>query len=327
VALVATCFTVGATTVLFLLVSVHRVGIGAHGYGYLLAAAGVGGLVASALTDRFTSARHMAAVTAATLGVIAVSIGVLAAVTDPAEAYVAAAVWGGAYFLLELLVVTLMQRCVAAELLGQATAAVDVLAYAAVLLGAVTGPVSQHFGLTTAILVVAVPALLAGLIIAARSKELDVRAVAAADALKPRLTVLGRVGVLVGSDHPTLEALASRLTEEHVDAGTVVVRQGAAPDDFFVVVEGTLDVASSGGKAQRPTKIRSLAPGDVFGEIGLVEQRPRTATVTATSAATLYRIPGEDFLTLVAGTTPVAGALRDLAAGRLQRTHRETALG
>ncbi|MGN6472162.1 MAG: cyclic nucleotide-binding domain-containing protein [Mycobacteriales bacterium] len=108
---------------------------------------------------------------------------------------------------------------------------------------------------------------------------------------------------------------------QSVDAGTVLVRQGEPADDLFVVVDGGFDVTSSGGRAGRPTFVRSLGPGDVFGEIGLLEARPRTATVTATSAATVYRVPGADFLGAVAGGGAALGALRALAGDRLLRTH------
>jgi CRP-like cAMP-binding protein/predicted MFS family arabinose efflux permease len=324
--LVAACFTVGSTTVLFLVVSVHRIGTGAHGYGYLLAAGGVGGLLATTMSERLSGSRRMAVVISTALAVSALGIAALAIVTDPVEAYAATVVWGTAYILLEILMVTMLQRVVDNELLGQATAAVDTLAFVAVLAGAAaTGPVAQHAGLTAAVLMVAAPSVLAAIIIGARSATLDARADATAEQFQPRVAMLSTVGVLVGIGRPAIEALASRLTEEHVAAGTVVVRQGDQPDDFFVVVDGAFDVASSGGRAQRPVKVRTLGVGEVFGEIGLVERRPRTATVRATTDGTLYRIRGEDFLQLVAGESPAAGAVRELAAGRLRRTHFEMA--
>jgi CRP-like cAMP-binding protein/predicted MFS family arabinose efflux permease len=324
--LVAACFVVGSTTVLFLVVSVHRIGTGAHGYGYLLAAAGVGGLLATTVSERLSGSRRMAVVIAASLAVSAVGIAALAIVTDPVEAYAATVVWGAAYLLLEILMVTLLQRVVDTQLLGRATAAVDTLAFAAVLAGAAAaGPVAQHAGLTAAVLMVAAPSVLAALVIGVRSGTLDARADATAEQFQPRVAMLSTVGVLVGIGRPALEALASRLTEEQVASGSVVVRQGDQPDDFYVVVDGEFDVASSGGRAQRPVRVRTLGAGDVFGEIGLVERRPRTATVKATTDGTLYRIRGEDFLQLVAGESPAAGAVRELAAGRLRRTHFEMA--
>jgi CRP-like cAMP-binding protein len=88
------------------------------------------------------------------------------------------------------------------------------------------------------------------------------------------------------------------------------------------VVDGAYDVTSSGGRAGRPAHIRTLGPGEVFGEIGLLEGRPRTATVTATAAGAVYRVPGSEFLRVVADGGATFAALRDLAGSRLLRTHR-----
>jgi hypothetical protein len=201
----------------------------------------------------------MAVVISTALAVSALGLAALAIVTDPVEAYVATVVWGTAYILLEILMVTMLQRVVDNELLGQATAAVDTLAFAAVLAGAAaTGPVAQHAGLTVAVLMVAAPSVLAALVIGGRSGTLDARADATAEQYQPRVAMLSTVGVLTGIGRPALEALASRLTEEHVASGAVIVRQGDQPDDFYVVVDGAFDVTSNRGHVQHapPTAAR-----------------------------------------------------------------------
>ena len=68
------------------------------------------------------------------------------------------------------------------------------------------------------------------------------------------------------------------------------------------------------------SQVNSLEPPDYFGEIGLIEQIPRTATVTAARDARLLRIPGEDFLAALTEYTP-STALVEGAAMRLGRTH------
>jgi len=90
--------------------------------------------------------------------------------------------------------------------------------------------------------------------------------------------VLGRVALLRGLTPDDLEALGSHMRETHFAAGDVVVREGtrgARVLAFFIILDGTATVTIAG--TARP----SLGPGDYFGEIGLLLDLPRTATVVA----------------------------------------------
>jgi CRP-like cAMP-binding protein len=81
-----------------------------------------------------------------------------------------------------------------------------------------------------------------------------------------------------------------------------------------------VDVTSRGEAGAEDRYIRTMEPGSYFGEIGLLERIPRTATVTAVEECELYRIAGDDFLdalsTAAAGTSLLEGART-----RLARTH------
>jgi CRP-like cAMP-binding protein len=92
---------------------------------------------------------------------------------------------------------------------------------------------------------------------------------------------------------PQLEGLAHRLEESLVPAGTVVVREGDPGDRFYVVAEGELDVDRGG------QPMRSLGRGEGFGEIALLRNVPRTATVTASTDARLYALDKTSFLTSI----------------------------
>jgi CRP/FNR family transcriptional regulator, cyclic AMP receptor protein len=74
-----------------------------------------------------------------------------------------------------------------------------------------------------------------------------------------------------------LELIARQADEIDVPAGKVLVKQGDLGDEFFVIEEGTADVARDG------EHINVLGPGDFFGEMALLEDDRRNATVTATS--------------------------------------------
>jgi CRP-like cAMP-binding protein len=67
--------------------------------------------------------------------------------------------------------------------------------------------------------------------------------------------------------------------------------------------------------------INTLEEGDYFGEIGLVEGIPRTATVRAATGGLVYRIAGPDFLDAINESPILSGTLLDGIVGRLARTH------
>ena len=74
----------------------------------------------------------------------------------------------------------------------------------------------------------------------------------------------------------TLDALARALVRVEVAAGDVVVREGDESDRFYVIESGTVQVTAADGHV-----LREEGPGDYFGEIGLLRDVPRTATITA----------------------------------------------
>jgi CRP-like cAMP-binding protein len=98
-----------------------------------------------------------------------------------------------------------------------------------------------------------------------------------------------------------------------------VVTQGEEADAFYVIEDGGMAV-SSHGEAEVERALPALGPGDYFGEIGLLEQMPRTATVTADRPSKVLRVTGEDFLDALSSDA-ASPALLEGARTRLARTH------
>jgi CRP-like cAMP-binding protein len=318
IGLVAVSFAVGATGVVFVDLSSQRLGTGAHGYGFLAAAVGVGGFLASLAGDRLARGRRIATTVAVALAASGGAMVALAAVHTAPLAWALAAAFGAGYVLLEVLAVTLMQRCLDPAVLGQASGTLDAATFGAVLLGAaLMAPVIDFAGLTTAIGVAGAPVLAAALVTAAFGRRLGTRSDAGLDALEPRLRLLGTVGAFVGASRTALERLATAARDDSVAAGTVVVRQGEPARGFYVVVDGVYDVTSANGHVDEPRHVARLHAGDCFGEIGLLEGWPRTATVRAATDGRLLAIPGADFLQVVTASPRLAGAMREVAALRL----------
>ena len=111
-----------------------------------------------------------------------------------------------------------------------------------------------------------------------------------------------------GASPQILEAIAAGMTEQHASAGEAVIREGEPAKDFFVVAQGKLDVLAK-GEASTITTVNRSAEGDYFGEIGLLERLPRTATVKAETDTVLYRIEGHAFLDAVTQAPVISGVL------------------
>ena len=126
---------------------------------------------------------------------------------------------------------------------------------------------------------------------------------------------LARVPMLSSLDHRHLEKLAKDFSERTFPAGSVVVREG---DDhgigFFVVADGEA-VASKGG-----AEIAKLGPGSHFGEVALISDRVRTATVTAVTDLHCYVMTMWDFRSFVQNDADVAWKLLEQLAHMLHNT-------
>src|SRR5262249_10990126 len=95
-------------------------------------------------------------------------------------------------------------------------------------------------------------------------------------------------------DEDVLGELASCFGSEHHPAGATVLEEGDAGDKFYVVVRGTLEVMQAAGDAGSRL-LRVLQDGDFFGEIALIDNVPRTASVRARTACLLLVLAREDF--------------------------------
>jgi CRP-like cAMP-binding protein len=103
--------------------------------------------------------------------------------------------------------------------------------------------------------------------------------------------VVNRVGLFAPLSVVAKEHIAGRLTRLEVEPGTVVVRKGEAGNRFYIVGDGELEITNGVSGTARS--------GDFFGEIALLRDTPRTATVRATTRAELYTLERDDFLAAV----------------------------
>jgi CRP/FNR family cyclic AMP-dependent transcriptional regulator len=108
-----------------------------------------------------------------------------------------------------------------------------------------------------------------------------------------------------------LASVASIADEVDLPAGQELTRQGDLGREFFVLVDGTADVTKDGAK------VNALGPGDFFGEIALVSQMPRTATVVATSPVRALVMRDQEFRGLMKHSPEIQLKVLEALAERL----------
>ena len=123
---------------------------------------------------------------------------------------------------------------------------------------------------------------------------------------------LKRVPLFAGLNNKELEQIASSLRERRFKAGDVVTQEGSGGVGFFVVEEGEAEV-DVGGEARG-----SIGPGDYFGEIALINESPRTATLTARTDMLCYGMTPWDFRPLVESNSAIAWKLLTAMAEKMK---------
>ena len=204
---------------------------------------------------------------------------------------------------------TLVQRAVPDDVMARVFGVVQMLWLASLGIGAALAPVLiAALGVKGAL--IATGALLPVLVglLGAKIARIDAAA-PAPDATE--LRVLGSVPIFAPLPGGSLEHLASRLVPMRLEPGTMIVREGDAGDRFYIVAEGKVDVSQDGAV------VSELGAGGYFGEIALIRDVPRTATVTASTAVVLYALDREDFLAAVTGHPQAAEAAETVMSARL----------
>ncbi len=313
-------FVYGTDTVLFVVISKQQLGTGATGYGYLLAALGVGGILIAGFMNRIASARRLGAIIVLGMAVFCVPTAVITLVHSPLIAFLLEVVRGAGTIVVDVLAITALQRLVSPDVVARVFGVFFALVLAAIALGALLMPIllgTVGLNATLLIMGLAIPVLTVASYPWVR--VLDRRALSELSAIQPRIETLQALDIFAGATRAALERLARSAVEESVDAGVVLIREGAEADDFFVLTAGEVAV-SAAGEAGVEHSLGTLAPPNYFGEIGLLEHRPRTATVRTLSACTVYRINGTDFVEALTVTDLSPTALGRVQT-RLARTH------
>jgi MFS family permease len=318
-------FVYGTDTVLFVGVSEHRLGTGSEGFGYLLAGLGVGGVLAAAAVNRLAGSRRLGKIILA--GAIGYSLptALLVVIHAPALAFVLEVFRGSSTLVVDVLAVTALQRAVASDQLARVFGVFFAFVLGAIALGTVLTPVIvSGFGLNAALWAMALGPAAFALAGYPALRAIDRETAERARELEPRVAVLERLDIFARASRPILERLAAAATEVRVALGAVIVREGDAADALYVLVDGEVQVSARGEGGGPEQPIRVMTAPTYFGEIGVLEGIPRTATVTARTACRCQRIDGDTLLDALTASPP-SSSLMENARGRLAVTHPERA--
>ena len=305
--LTADAVVTGALDLLVVILALTVLGRSAGWVGYLQFAFGAGALLAATVSAVLVGRRLSGPILAAALtfsvalAVVAFGLGLAGTVALLAVAGPATPCWAVATR-------TLLQRSVPPQLIGRIFGVLEGLMMAGFALGALLVPALAHLG-GSRLAVLGVAAVLPLAAVAGGRAVFRLDAGTAVPVVE--IALLRSLPLFAELPAPAIEGLAAALRPVQLSAGAVLIRQGDPGDAYFAIAAGELDAEQDGQFLGR------YGRGDGVGEIALLRAVPRTATVTAHTAATVYRLDRDLCLTAVLGHAPTRRQADRIAAARL----------
>ena len=298
----------GALDVMLVVLAIKMLQIGSGGVGFLNAAAGVGGVLGAALTTLLVARRRLTPPLvggAAALGTALLAIGLF---PSRVLAPVFVGVAGAGKPLIDVAGRTMLQRVVPDRVLSRVFGVLEGLHMAGLAIGLTVTPILFYLLGERATFVI-VGAFLPGVYLLARRRLVGIDASVVIP--ESRLALLRSLPIFAPLSAPSLEQLASRLIPLEAPSDTEIVRQDDPGDRFYILESGRVTVSKNG------RQVATLEGGDFFGEIALLREIPRTATVTAQTDTRLYALERDDFLETVTGHPQSAEAADAVTRARL----------
>ncbi|MEQ1872526.1 MAG: cyclic nucleotide-binding domain-containing protein [Ilumatobacteraceae bacterium] len=284
---------IGALDLMLVVIARSSLDLGKSGPGLLSAAFGFGAFATVIIASRVSRRQRLAPALLLAISTAAVGLLVFGLALNVPVALIVLPILGLSRSLLDGPSKLLLQRSSGPEALGSSFAIRELCASSGLITGSVFGLVTLDVW-DAKVSLIALGAAMA-LVAAATVRGLRV-ADASADVPVVEISLLRRLPMFAPLPPAALEAVARSATAISVEPGEVLVRQGDAGDVFYAVADGSFDIEMSG------TYVRTAERLSFFGEVALLADVPRTATVTAKGAGRLLAIHRVDFLTAVTGT-------------------------
>ena len=285
---------IGALDVLVVILAYGVLSMGPAGPGVLSAAVGVGGLLGAAAAMTLIGRARLAP--AFLLGVIAIGvpIALIAFATGPATALLLLGIAGIGKTFFDVTARTLLQRTVDDDVLARVFGVQEGFAMAALALGSALAPILVvTLGVDATFVLAGLSLPLVALLVIRRIRAVD-RDARLAD--PDDIALLRGTPIFEPLGPASIERVARNLIHVDADPGMVVIREGDPGDRFYVIASGEMEVS------RHDVPVAKLGPGDFFGEIALLRNIPRTATVAASGFASLRSLDRAQFLAAVTGS-------------------------
>jgi MFS family permease len=282
----------GLLGVLLVVASFDLLDLGESGVGLLSAAIGFGGLLGGFVTLVLVGRPRLAQPFGIGLLAWGLPIAFLSLTAAPPVAFALMMVIGLGNSLGDVAGMTTLQRTVPDEVMTRVLGVLDSLVLAAVGVGGIIAPaLVVWFGERGALIAAGLLLPVAVAVAWPALRRLDSETIVP----EHELAVLRSISIFAPLDIPTVDHLAQQLRAKLAPAGAEIVRQGDAGDRFYIIDRGRVQVSADG------RTVAELGPGAYFGEIALLRDVPRTATVTTLEETRLLTLEREQFLAAVTG--------------------------
>jgi MFS family permease len=300
-------FVAGGLAVMNVVVAIRLLQFGKAGVGYLNSAIGVGGLIGTVVVAGLVGRRRLGGWFIAGISLWSIPLALVGIWPHKPVAILGLGVVGLANMLSDVAGFTLVQRAAPQSVLARVFGILEMTIYTAMALGSITAPaVISAIGIRASLIVFGLLLPACVLVFGIRLLRID-RAAAPPAALD----VLRAIPIFAPLPAPTLEELAAHAFPVTVESGAYVFKQGDSGDRFYVILSGEVEVLID------DEPVRRQGPGEYFGEIALLRDIPRTASVRTLSETKLLALERSHFVHAVTGSPTSSEAANLVISERL----------
>jgi Na+/melibiose symporter-like transporter len=299
---------IGSLDLLCVVLAVNVLHMGPGGPGFLNSALGGGALLAGFVTAFLVGRRRLSNTLVIALSIAVGALACISAVHELAIAVVLIVAVGLAGAVFDITGRTLLQRSVPSDAIAGSFSVLEALMDLGLTLGAVLVRLSLAFGGVKAALVG--PAVIAVLLMAALWRQLR-KIDTSATVPQVEIQLLRSISIFAALPAPSLEGMARELEPVTVTSGTTVITEGERGDRYYAVADGELAIT------RNDSMVQVVSRGDGFGEIALIRDVPRQASVTAVTDALLYTLSKELFVQTVTGHVATSSRASAVITGHL----------